>query len=130
MKIRLICVGKMKNPALRALAEDYAARIPRFSPLEIVELRDGRASDPVARLAEEAKSITAALEKGSGFHNAVLWDERGEALDTAGFSRFVDRASHKAASLDFVIGSSHGIDPGLKKKIPAHLRLSLRYPPG
>jgi 23S rRNA (pseudouridine1915-N3)-methyltransferase len=124
MKIRLICVGKMKNAALRALAEDYAERIPRFSPLEIVEVRDGKASDPIARLAEEAKLITAALEKGSGFQNAVLWDERGEALDTAGFSRFVDKALHKGASLEFVIGSSHGVDPELKKKIPVHLKLS------
>ena len=124
MKIRLICVGKMKNAALRALAEDYAGRIPRFAPLEIVEVRDGKASDPIARLAEEAKAITAALEKGSGFQNAVLWDERGEALDTAGFSRFVDKALHKAASLEFVIGSSHGVDPDLKKKIPVHLKLS------
>ena len=123
MKIRLICVGKMKNSSLRALAEDYAGRLPRFSPLEIIEVRDGKAADPVTRLAEEAKSIAAAFDK-SGFQNAVLWDERGEALDTVGFSRFVEKALHKGASLDFVIGSSHGVDPDLKKKIPVHLKLS------
>jgi 23S rRNA (pseudouridine1915-N3)-methyltransferase len=127
LKIRLICVGKMKNPALRALAEDYAGRIPRFTPLEVVELRDGRASDPVSRLAEEAKAIAAVLDpsgKGTGFRTAVLWDERGKALDTEGFSRFLDAAMHKGATLDFVIGSSHGVAPELKKKIPVHLRLS------
>jgi 23S rRNA (pseudouridine1915-N3)-methyltransferase len=124
MKIRLICVGKMKNAPLRALAEDYAGRIERFAALEIVELKDGKAADAVSRLAEEAKAIEAALMKGAGFRNAVLWDERGDAPDTLAFSRFVDKGLQKGASLDFVLGSSHGVDPGLKKKIPAHLRLS------
>ena len=136
MKIRLICVGKMKNTALRALTTDFGDRVSHFAPLEIVELRDGKAADPVARLAEEAKSIAAGLGGGkSGGSkqgtangkfppNTVLLDERGEALDTAGFSRFLERAAHKGPVLDIVLGSSHGIDPDLKKAIPTHLRLS------
>jgi 23S rRNA (pseudouridine1915-N3)-methyltransferase len=117
----------MKNTALRALATDYGSRVSRFAPLEIIELRDGKAADPVSRLSEEAKSITAALgtiKNGKFPVNTVLFDERGDAPDTAAFSRFLDRSMHKGLSLDFVIGSSHGIDPDLKKAIPTHLRLS------
>jgi 23S rRNA (pseudouridine1915-N3)-methyltransferase len=126
MKIRLICVGKMKSAPLRALAEDYAARIRRFAPIEVMELKDGKASDAVSRLAEEAKAIEAVLRdgKGAGFRNAVLWDERGDSPDTPAFARFLDKGLQQGPSLDFVIGSSHGVDPELKKKIPAHLRLS------
>ncbi len=127
MKIRFICIGKMKNTSLRALATDYGSRVSRFAPLEIIELRDGKAADPVSRLAEEAKVITAALGalKGGRFPaNTVLFDERGDAPDTAAFSRFIDRAQHKGPSLDFIIGSSHGIDPDFKKAVPTHLRLS------
>lgn len=124
MKIRLICIGKMKNASLKALAEDYAGRIERFAAIEVVELKDGKASDAVSRLAEEAKAIEAALAKGAGFRNAVLWDERGDAPDTLAFARFLDKGLQKGASLDFVMGSSHGVDLELKKKIPAHLRLS------
>jgi 23S rRNA (pseudouridine1915-N3)-methyltransferase len=117
----------MKNTALRALATDYGSRVSRFAPLEIVELRDGKAADPVSRLAEEARSITAALGLGKSGKfpaNTVLLDERGETLDTAGFSRFLDRATNKGSTLDFVLGSSHGVDPDLKNLIPTHLRLS------
>ena len=135
MKIRFICVGKMKNVSLRALAADYGDRIGRFASLEVVELRDGKAADPVSRLAEEAKAITAALGglkggmkgglKGGMFPvNTVLFDERGEAPDTAAFSRFLEHAQHKGPTLDFIIGSSHGIDPDLKEAVPIHLRLS------
>ncbi len=124
MKIRLVCVGKMKNPALRALAEEYAGRIGRFVAFEVVELRDGKARDGAARPAEEAKALAAALEKGAGFANAFLLDERGDAPDTPALARLLDKAMHRAAALDFVIGSSHGVDPALKAKIPVHMRLS------
>ena len=127
MKIRLVCVGKMKNPALRALADEYAARIGRFATFEVVELRDGKASDGAARLAEEAKALAAALDRsngGAGFVNAILLDERGDAPDTPALARQLDKAMHRAPALDFVIGSSHGVDSDLKKKIPAHVRLS------
>ncbi len=76
MKIRLICIGKMKNSHLRALVEDYAERIGHFASLEVLELRDGRVSDGGARLAEEAKAIRQALatKNGSGFTGTVLWE--------------------------------------------------------
>src|SRR5690606_24717454 len=91
---------------------------------EIVELRDGKASDPVARLAEEAKALEAALAGGAGLRNAVLFDERGDALDTPAFARFLDKGLQRGATLDFVIGSSHGVDPAFKEKFPFRLRLS------
>ncbi len=124
MKIRLVCVGKMKNPALRALAEEYAGRLARFVAFEVVELRDGKAADGAARLAEEARTLEAALEKGAGLANAILLDERGDAPDTPALARLLDKAMHRAPALDFVIGSSHGVDSALKRKIPVHLRLS------
>ena len=125
MKIRLICIGKMKNAALQALVEDYAGRIGHFVNLEIVELRDGRAADAKVRLTEEAKAIRLAVEtKGGGFAGAVLWDEKGLALDTAGFSEFLEKQALRGGVLTFIIGSSHGVDAALKKEIPKHLRLS------
>ena len=112
----------MKSAPLRALAEDYTERIARFAPIEIVEVRDGRAADASARLKEESESLRAALgAKGAQrFPQAILWDERGEAPDTKKFSIVIEKSS----TLDFVIGSSHGIAPDLKEAIPRHLRLS------
>jgi 23S rRNA (pseudouridine1915-N3)-methyltransferase len=126
MKIRLLCIGKMKNAHLKALVEDYTERMGHFASLEVVELRDGRAPDAQARLTEEARVLRQALEsKGSGgFAGAVLWDEKGETLDTAKFSEFLERTARRGSTLTFVIGSSHGVDQALKREIPKHLRLS------
>lgn len=130
MKIRLICFGKLKNPALRTLADDYAARIGRFAPFELAELRDGAGSDPVARLAGEARTLSALLEKsgkgGGGGYGAgtFLFDERGADLDTPAFARALEKSLQAAPVVDFIIGSSHGVDPAFKAKVPQAVRLS------
>ncbi len=126
MKIRLICIGKMKNTHLQALVQDYAERIGHFVNLEIVELRDGKASEPKVRLLEEAKALRQALEtKGAGgLAGAVLWDEKGKAMDTSKFSGFLESEARRGGVLTFVIGSSHGLDPALKNEISKHLCLS------
>ena len=116
----------MKNAHLQALVGDYTERIGQFANLEVVELRDGKATDAKVRLTEEAKAIRQTLEtKGNaGFSGAVLWDEKGKALDTAEFSEFLEREARRGGVLTFIIGSSHGVDAALKKEIPKHLRLS------
>ena len=128
MKIRLICVGKMKNAHLQALVKDYTERIGHFATLEVVELRDGKATDAAVRLTDEAKAFRQAIDpktkSGSGFSGTVLWDEKGETLDTAQFANFLEREARRGGTLTFVIGSSHGVDPGFKKEIPKHVRLS------
>jgi 23S rRNA (pseudouridine1915-N3)-methyltransferase len=126
MKLRLICVGKVKNPSLRALSEDYSSRIRRFASFEVLEVRDGKAPEGAARLREEAESIRRALGRQGGgkFTHAVLWDERGEAPTTRKFSGFLENALIGRPCVDFVIGSSHGVDAPLKEEIPRHFQLS------
>ena len=123
MKIRFIVIGKMKNPHLQALVEDYTERLGHFASFEIVELRDGKASDANVRLLEEAKGIRMALDNKSSA-GTILWDEKGKSLDTVKFSQFLEGEMRRGGVLNFVIGSSHGIDPALKKEIPKHLCLS------
>ncbi len=126
MKIRLLAVGKMKNQPLRLLAEDYADRVRRFARLELVEIPDGRARDPAARLREEGQALARILGRAEDkkFSHAVLWDERGDEMDTAVFSKWLEQALRRSPVLDFVIGSSHGVDAGLQNRIPQRLRLS------
>jgi rubrerythrin len=62
-------VGKLKNPALRALADDYAGRIGRFASLEIVELKDGRAEHAV-----EYRGFAATARQEGFVEIAAVWD--------------------------------------------------------
>lgn len=122
VKIRILCVGKLANPHLRALAEDYRDRLRRLADVEIVEFKDATDRDPSVRLAREAERIRA--ETGP-LSECLLLDETGEAMDSRELSRFLERLETSSTRrLTLVVGSSHGVDAGLKADIPRKLQLS------
>jgi 23S rRNA (pseudouridine1915-N3)-methyltransferase len=43
MKIHLVMLGKTRTPEIRALLDDYVARIKHYSEIQITELRDAAA---------------------------------------------------------------------------------------
>ena len=45
MKLRLICVGKLTEAWQRTAAADYAGRIQRYFPLDIVELKEEKGDE-------------------------------------------------------------------------------------
>ncbi|MEO6097049.1 MAG: 23S rRNA (pseudouridine(1915)-N(3))-methyltransferase RlmH [Fibrobacteria bacterium] len=122
MKIRFVCVGKIGNVHLKALADDYRKRLERLFDLEIVEVKDSDDRDGAARLAKEADRIRAAAEPLS---ECALWDERGDALDSPGFGNLITKLENGSAKrLTLIIGSSHGVADSLKAGIPRKLQLS------
>lgn len=122
MKIRLVCVGKMANAHLKALSADYLGRLERLCDVEVAEIKDADDKDGAARLAKEAMRLR---EAAGSLPECVLWDERGEDLDSAGFAKWLaDREDRGAKRCTFLIGSSHGVEEGLKAAIPRKLRLS------
>ena len=44
MKIRLLMLGKIRRPEVRAVLDDYVKRIGRACAIEITEVRDGEAA--------------------------------------------------------------------------------------
>ncbi len=122
MKILVLCVGKMKNPALKDLAEDYASRLSKMASLEILEIKDGKAVDGQARLEEEALEI----EKKMGFLNScILLDERGKSMKSLDLSDKIKEFQNRSQrQISFIIGSSHGLSKALKKKVAFHMKLS------
>ncbi|MDB5049254.1 MAG: hypothetical protein JWO30_2325 [Fibrobacteres bacterium] len=122
MKIRLVCVGKLANANLKALADDYRKRLERMCEMEIIEVKDAQDRDGASRLAKEAERIRAAAEP---LAECALWDETGEALDSRGFSKLIGKMENASAKrFTMIIGSSHGVADALKSEIPRKLQLS------
>ena len=89
MRVRLIAVGTRMPAWVEAGFAEYAQRLPREFRLELVEIpveARGKNAD-IARLreAEGEKMLRAA---GSGVR-IVAFDERGETLDTVGWSKAI-----------------------------------------
>lgn len=126
MRILVIAVGRLKQGPERELAQRYHERFEDtgrklgFRGLTVHELPESRARDAATRIAEEAAAISALIPD-----NAVLavLDERGDNLDSAGFSRQLGRwRDESAGDMIFVIGGADGLSPELRRK--AKLRLA------
>lgn len=124
--VTLITVGKLKEKFYLAATEEYAKRLIAYCKFTLVELPEQRLPDDpspaeiAAGLAREADQIEAKLPKNAWF--CVLTPE-GTLLSS---EKLADRLrevklSGKSAAC-FLIGSSFGIDPRIKKM--ADFRLS------
>ena len=110
MRIRLLMLGKTRRPELRALLEDYAKRVSRSNPIEIVELRDAGA----------------ALRKLEGDRAAVvvLLDGGGKQPGSEEFAKWLGRLRDTGTrELVFLCGDAEGFPEELRRR--AQHKLSL-----
>jgi 23S rRNA (pseudouridine1915-N3)-methyltransferase len=91
VNLRVLAVGKLKDPGLEALVGEWQQRSRAFLPVELVPVRD-----------------LAALRARAGKPRVVL-DERGEQLASeqlaARLRGWRDRGTRQ---LDFLVGDAHG----------------------
>jgi 23S rRNA (pseudouridine1915-N3)-methyltransferase len=104
LKIRIAWIGKTKEPAIRALTEEYVKRISRYAQLEGVELRDeATLLQMCGRAAKASKTMS------TGKSTLVLMDSRGKQLSSEEFARFLgDYQDHNPLPLVLSIGPADG----------------------
>lgn len=125
IKIKIICVGKLKEKYYLAAQQEYQKMLQRFAQLEIIELADEPLSNvksdagEAAVLAAEAQRILPHL---SG--HVIVCDVDGEQKTSKEFAAYLkNRMVQGDSEMCFVIGGSIGISAEIKKK--AALRLSV-----
>jgi 23S rRNA (pseudouridine1915-N3)-methyltransferase len=123
VKLVVVAVGvRMPRWVDDGFAE-YAKRMPRTLPVELVEIRpEPRSAGRTAAqlLAAEAGRIARALPARG---RRVALDERGREYTTAGFARWLDERRGEGDDLAFMIGGADGLAPALKAEATL-LRLS------
>jgi 23S rRNA (pseudouridine1915-N3)-methyltransferase len=127
LRLLVLAVGNRMPAWVSAGFEEYARRMPRESPLHLLEIRPERrpAGDAtlghVARmLKSEAERLRAVVPAGAF---VVGLDERGQSYDTQRFARLLEGWLREGRDVAFLIGGADGLEPGLKRS--AHLLLSL-----
>jgi 23S rRNA (pseudouridine1915-N3)-methyltransferase len=102
---------------------DYARRLPRDYPLDLVELKPAprdRGRTIPQLLAAEAERIAAAC---AGYR-IVACDERGSPWTTRELAQRLARWHDAGDSIAFVIGSADGLAPSVREGAHAVLSLS------
>ncbi|MBQ1245601.1 MAG: 23S rRNA (pseudouridine(1915)-N(3))-methyltransferase RlmH [Clostridia bacterium] len=124
--VRFITVGTLKEPYLRAAAEEYRKRLSGMCRVEEVELKEVRLPDDPSQgeidraLEAEAKAILEAIPPRA--YTVALCVE-GKQFSSPELSKRLEAVSETTGSLCFIIGSSHGLAPRVKDA--ARLRLSV-----
>ncbi|MGT2887837.1 23S rRNA (pseudouridine(1915)-N(3))-methyltransferase RlmH [Streptococcus didelphis] len=120
MKIKIICVGKLKEKYLKDGIAEYQKRLSRFCNFEVIELADEKTPDKASEnenriiMAKEAERITKKI--GSRDFVIALAIE-GKQLPSEKFSQYLSEVTLKGFSdITFIIGGSLGIDSSIKKR--------------
>lgn len=120
----MVAVGTRLPEWLDAGFTEYAKRMPRELPLELVEIKPEprtTGKSVAAMLAAEARRIEAALPARC---RRVALDARGEAPDTRALAERLGGWLAAGADVAFLIGGPDGLDPTLKQGAHETLRLS------
>jgi 23S rRNA (pseudouridine1915-N3)-methyltransferase len=112
MKIRLVMLGKTRRPEVRAIVDEYAARIRRFAELEIAELREHSAASLRKLTVDPSATV-------------VLLDDTGKQQTSAQFARWLGETRDRGArEIVFLCGAANGFPDALRHRATQKLSLS------
>jgi 23S rRNA (pseudouridine1915-N3)-methyltransferase len=113
VKLRLLWVGKTQEEWVRHGIDEYAGRIRRYLPLEIVEVREEKGTTPEQMRLKEGERILKSLPKAA---RLLLLDETGEQFTSPAFASFLGRERDNGTQeLAFVVGGAFGFDDPVRK---------------
>ncbi len=111
--IRVIAIGRVKDPAIATAVAEYARRVRGLAPLEIVELRDEGPE-------REAEAMQRRLGSRAGHGLVVALDERGDQLTSRQFAGLL--GGHGA--IDFLLGGPDGLGAAARARAGRAVGLS------
>lgn len=110
MRLRVIWLGKTRDARLRALIDDYLARLSHFVRLEVTELRESGRSDR-SGIAKDLERITDALHSDATTvvldPNGVEWTSQQLADELGSWG------IRGVKEVAFVVGGPHGLSKEL-----------------
>lgn len=107
MELRILAVGKLKQPGLEALVADFGKRSRAFLPIRLDHVRD-------------LPALRAKLERPR-----VLLDERGEQITSEALAAWLGEWRDRGVRrVDFAIGDAHGFSDGDRRDADKLLGLS------
>jgi 23S rRNA (pseudouridine1915-N3)-methyltransferase len=124
VKLLIVAVGSRMPAWVDAAVAEYAKRMGRELPLELVEIKPQarRAGTSAANaMAQEAARIRAALPKQA---QVIALDENGADITTRALSKQLERWMGDGRDVAFIIGGADGLDQELKSSAHQLLRLS------
>ena len=108
--IKIICLGSIKEEFFKEAIKEYQKRLSKYTKLQIIELKDEK--DSANPLVKEKDNILKHIKEKD---NVVILDLIGKEFTSEEFSGFIEKELSLNSNITFIIGSSNGLDPEIKK---------------
>ena len=128
MKIRILAIGKIKEPYLKQGIDEYLKRIKPYCQIEVVEVNDEPVNDnPKDADIERVKNLEGEkilkLLKPQDY--LISLDLNKKQLTSEEFAKYIeDKLVLGGSTINFVIGGSYGLSDTLKKRANDAISLS------
>ena len=127
MKIRLLCIGAVKDPTVSECIARYAKRIPFYWPFEIENLPDVKTGKGIdAQKQKELEGDRMLAEIGNGDFLLLLWEDRGAVPYDITAHPFTDLSGRDAEAQAAAWAWANGLANGVGEDLFAPDRLLTR----
>lgn len=117
----MLAVGRVKDPHLSALCDEFRKRAQRLAPTEVVEVKDARGRDPEDARRIEGERLLARIDNRA---RVVLLDEHGKDRTSEQLAEHLqDLADDGCKELVFVVGGPWGHGEAIRARATERLRL-------
>lgn len=122
VKIGVLWVGKTQEEWVRRGIEEYAGRIRRYAPLELLETKEEKGATAEAMRERECVRLSRLLPRNS---RLIIMDERGEEMTSPEFAAFIAKTRDAGVSdLAFAIGGAYGFTDSFRAVASKRIALS------
>lgn len=125
MKIKLLCMGDVRDAVINQAISQYSKKIPFYWPFSYVclpDVKSAKTAGPEKQKELEGKRFMSEITSGD---YVMLLDERGKQFTSREFSEMIERKSVELPrSLIFVIGGPYGFSQEVYNRADAMISLS------
>lgn len=108
MKVKIIAVGKIKQPEIISLIGNYTKQMKSISIVEISDEKDESGME------KEGQQILSKIDKDAFIIALAI---EGKQFDSKAFSELLNNTvSHQTSTINFIIGGSWGLSNEVKLK--------------
>lgn len=126
--ITIVCEGRLKEKYLRDACDEYIKRLSAYCKFNIVELQPHRISDNPSSteianaLESEGREILSKIPNAAKVYAMCI---EGRQFSSESLSKQIDESGMLGYSnITFIIGGSHGLSEGVKKRADVRLSMS------
>ena len=115
MKIKIICIGKIKEPYLVDGIKEFSKRMNKYAALEVLEIPEDNNKNSELSKDKEGNNILARIKDGE---YVIALDLIGKEICSEDLSRIIQKTS----KIVFIIGGSYGLSKDVLYR--ANIRIS------